>query len=92
MSGFRYFRPRSLTWWTGALAILSGVLEVYGVQTALGPLWQVIFQAGDPGTRIMLGLGFIGVGDKVERKLGGSLIGNPLQALGQERRDGGSKP
>lgn len=78
----RYFRPTSLTWWTGIASVLLGVGLALGLQDAAAgnPQAEVILQLvtqlitaatgsadASPATFILLGLGLIGLGDKVER-------------------------
>ena len=76
MMEFRYFRPKSLTWWAGALMILMGVAMLIwpeaGRLSSVGSVVGVLAGSGDssPAGLIGVGVGLIGLGDKVERKLG----------------------
>ncbi len=69
----RYIRPNSLTWWAGLLAMLTGLASV--ALPASGPLAElsrlVALMAGtgdaSPAGLIFLGLGLIGLRDRIER-------------------------
>ena len=69
----RYIRPNSLTWWAGCLAMLTGLISV-ALPTA-GPLGELsrlvalLAGTGDasPAGLIFLGLGLIGLRDRIER-------------------------
>ena len=69
----RYIRPNSLTWWAGCLAVLSGVASI--LLPATGPLADlsrlVALLAGSadasPAGLMFLGLGLIGLRDRLER-------------------------
>ncbi|MEO9781453.1 MAG: hypothetical protein ABJH07_00280 [Sedimentitalea sp.] len=69
----RYIRPNSLTWWAGCLAALTGVASV--MLPAIGPLAElsrlVALLAGSadasPAGLMFLGLGLIGLRDRIER-------------------------
>ena len=69
----RYFRPNSLTWWAGLLAMLTGVASVTLPATgALGELSRLVALlagTGDasPAGLFFLGLGLIGLRDRIER-------------------------
>lgn len=69
----RYFRPTSLTWWAGLLAMLTGIASVALPQTGtLGELAQLVALlagSGDasPAGLMFLGLGLIGLRDRIER-------------------------
>jgi hypothetical protein len=69
----RYVRPSSLTWWAGLAALLTGsaslVLPDHGELAALSRLVAELSGAGDaaPITLITLGLGLIGLRDRIER-------------------------
>jgi hypothetical protein len=71
----RYVLPTSLTWWAGLAAILIGLLALALPEHGqLGELAGVIAQligASDaaPATLITLGLGLIGLRDRLERGL-----------------------
>jgi drug/metabolite transporter (DMT)-like permease len=71
--GFRYFRPVSLTWWSGALMIIIGVLMILNPDSnKASAIAEVLaaFSGGDssPASLIFLGSGLIGLGDKFARK------------------------
>ncbi|GHE01049.1 hypothetical protein U879_13250 [Defluviimonas sp. 20V17] len=69
----RYFRPKSLTWWAGLLAMLTGIASL--VLPAAGPVGELarfitlLAGSGDasPAGLIFLGLGLIGLRDRIER-------------------------
>ncbi|PRX29969.1 hypothetical protein SAMN05216257_10912 [Meinhardsimonia xiamenensis] len=69
----RYIRPNSLTWWAGLFAMLTGVASV--ALPATGPLAELsrlvalLAGSGDasPAGLIFLGLGLIGLRDRLER-------------------------
>ncbi|MAU52227.1 MAG: hypothetical protein CMN17_07585 [Roseovarius sp.] len=83
----RYFRPNSLTWWAGLLAMLTGIASLALPST--GPLGElsrlVALLAGSgfggesphwgdscsaspsPAGLMFLGLGLIGLRDRIER-------------------------
>lgn len=69
----RYIRPNSLTWWAGLAALLTGaaslLLPEHGELAALSQLVADLAGAGDaaPMTLISLGLGLIGLRDRIER-------------------------
>ncbi|MBP7586438.1 MAG: hypothetical protein KBA72_00695 [Thermoanaerobaculia bacterium] len=71
----RYVLPTSLTWWAGLAAILIGLLALALPEHGpLGELAGVIAQligANDaaPATLITLGLGLIGLRDRLERAI-----------------------
>ena len=72
MPNFRYFRPSSITWWAGFAAIVLGVLELVAPSDAaseLGRLVTLLMGGVDasPAGLIVLGLGLIGIRDKIER-------------------------
>ncbi|SFC45337.1 hypothetical protein [Tropicimonas isoalkanivorans] len=73
----RYFLPKSLTWWSGILAVLTGVaagvLPEGETMSELAVLVSRLAGAGDasPATLIFVGMGLIGLRDKFERGLGG---------------------
>lgn len=74
----RYVIPTSLTWWAGLAAVLVGLagllLPEHGELAALGRLVAELTGAEDaaPATLITLGLGLIGLRDRLERGFGGS--------------------
>ena len=69
----RYIRPTSLTWWAGLLAMFTGFASVALPATgALGELSRLVALfagTGDasPAGLIFLGLGLIGLRDRIER-------------------------
>lgn len=68
----RYFQPKSLTWWAGVCAFLLGLLLLTGEFQQLDQIARVLavlLGGGDasPAGLILLGLGLIGVRDKLER-------------------------
>ncbi len=73
MRSVRYFRPNSVAWWSGVGLVVLGVAALampasYTV-TELGravALW-VGGSDSSPGTMIAVGVGIIGLRDKLER-------------------------
>jgi hypothetical protein len=69
----RYIRPTSLTWWSGLLATATGtgalVLHHDGALADLARPVAMLAGTGDaaPATLIVLGLGLIGLRDRIER-------------------------
>ena len=69
----RYIRPTSLTWWAGLLAFATGAaslaLPATGPLADLAPLITLLSGSGDasPAALIALGLGLIGLRDRIER-------------------------
>jgi hypothetical protein len=69
----RYIRPRSLTWWAGLMAIATGTanmaLPATGPLAELARLVTLLSGSGDasPAALIALGLGLIGLRDRLER-------------------------
>jgi hypothetical protein len=69
----RYIRPNSLTWWAGLFALLTGIATI--TLPATGPLGELarlvalLAGSGDasPAALIFLGLGLIGLRDRIER-------------------------
>ncbi|GAB4387771.1 hypothetical protein [Albidovulum sp.] len=69
----RYVRPKSLTWWAGVLSMLTGTASV--ALPATGPLAELarlvalLAGTGDasPSGLVFLGLGLIGLRDRIER-------------------------
>lgn len=71
----RYIRPRSLTWWSGLFALAVGLASLvvpssYQV-TQIGALLAILAGGGDasPAALIALGLGLIGLRDRLERAM-----------------------
>ncbi|UXU75555.1 MULTISPECIES: hypothetical protein [unclassified Paracoccus (in: a-proteobacteria)] len=69
----RYVRPNSLTWWAGMLAFATGAaslaLPATGLLSELSRLIALLAGSGDasPVGLIALGLGLIGLRDRLER-------------------------
>ncbi len=69
----RYIRPTSLTWWAGLLAFATGAaslaLPATGPLADLARLVAMLAGSGDasPAALIALGLGLIGLRDRLER-------------------------
>ena len=69
----RYVRPNSMTWWAGLLAMLTGIaslaLPATGPLADLARLVATLAGSGDasPAALIALGLGLIGLRDRIER-------------------------
>jgi len=69
----RYIRPRSLTWWAGLMAVATGTatmaLPETGPLADLARLVTLLSGSGDasPAALIALGLGLIGLRDRLER-------------------------
>jgi hypothetical protein len=69
----RYIRPTSLTWWSGVFALSVGVaLMVMPTTRPLGELARIIIilagsSDASPAALIALGLGLIGLRDRLER-------------------------
>lgn len=78
---FRYFRPRSLSWWSGIAALALGVLSATGwPQGAMSDAgasgaWTTLIAVtaallgsdATPASLILTGLAIIGIRDKLER-------------------------
>ena len=86
----RYVRPNSLTWWAGLLAMLTGIAAL--ALPATGPLAElarlVALLAGSadasPAGLMFLGLGLIGLRDRIERGFRGeTATGGPSRAKPQ---------
>lgn len=69
----RYIRPTSLAWWAGLLAVLTGIASValpqIGTMGELARLVALLAGSGDasPAGLMFLGLGLIGLRDRIER-------------------------
>lgn len=69
----RYIRLNSLTWWSGCLAVLTGVASILlpanGPFAELSRLVALLAGSGDasPAGLMFLGLGLIGLRDRIER-------------------------
>lgn len=72
-----YFRPRSLTWWSGVSAVATGVTSMAMpgsvAVTEFGRLLAMFAGSADasPAALIFLGTGLIGVRAKLERAYAG---------------------
>lgn len=69
---YRYFRPHSLTWWAGAVSILVGVMQLFGVGSWVNEIGYIIAilaggQDASPAASLVLGFGLIGIRDRLER-------------------------
>lgn len=68
-----YFRPSSLTWWSGVLAVATGVASMVMPEslavTEVGRLLAMFAGSADasPAALVFLGTGLIGVRAKLER-------------------------
>jgi len=69
----RYIRPKSLTWWAGLLAMFTGIASLVLPATVpvgeLSRLVALLAGSGDasPAGLVFLGLGLIGLRDRIER-------------------------
>ena len=69
----RYVRPNSFTWWAGLLAMFTGIaslaLPATGPFGELSRLVALLAGSGDasPAGLMFLGLGLIGLRDRIER-------------------------
>jgi len=70
----RYLRLKSLTWWSGFVAIILGgaamIRPEYGPSDDVRLLITTLLGGSDssPAGLILLGTGLIGIGDKIERE------------------------
>lgn len=63
----KYFKPRSLTWWTGFAAVFAGTVIAAGAEIpSLKPAANVLSAMTDvpPAVMISFGLGLIGLRGK----------------------------
>lgn len=72
MTGFRYFRPASLTWWSGIVAIGLGAVAAVNPGPALAEFSEVLAvllggEDASPAGLMLIGAGLVGIGDKVDR-------------------------
>lgn len=74
----KYIQPKSLTWWAGLFSLSIGIAalavpDIYQV-TQLGALVSILAGGGDasPAGLIALGLGLIGLRDRLERAMQGT--------------------
>lgn len=68
----KYLHPKSLTWWSGLVSLVLGGLMIYCTQcevAQLAELLSVLNGGSDasPVGMIVMGLGLIGLRDKLER-------------------------
>ena len=69
----RYIRPNSMTWWAGLLAMFTGfasiALPATGQLSEFARLVALLAGSGDasPAALMFLGLGLIGLRDRIER-------------------------
>lgn len=69
----RYFQPTSVTWWAGLASILLGVAQIGGLDNAQWGQVAIILSSlyggidASPANLIVLGIGLIGIRDKLER-------------------------
>lgn len=69
----KYVHPHSMTWWSGVCALAIGIAMAAGVQhdslSTVGQVLSALAGNGDasPASLIVLGLGLIGLRDKLER-------------------------
>jgi len=69
----RYVHPKSMTWWAGVASIATGAAKIAFATSVpfaeLGHLVSLLAGTGDSSSAalIYLGLGLIGVRDKMER-------------------------
>jgi hypothetical protein len=74
----RYVQPTSLTWWAGLLAVLTGIaslaLPATGSLGEVARLVSLLAGSGDasPAGLLFLGLGIIGLRDRIERGFRGN--------------------
>ncbi len=71
----RYIHPKSLTWWAGVLSVATGMgaiamPDAYAL-SQIGQLVGILAGGSDnsPAGLIALGLGLIGIRDKLERSM-----------------------
>ena len=69
---FRYFRPKSMTWWAGVLSITVGILMMAGAGSWANELGYLIAMlsggsSASPASMLGLGFGLIGIRDKLSR-------------------------
>lgn len=67
-----YFKPKSLTWWSGLVSILLGLFMMANQSYQLGEVAKVIVALlgggeASPSGMIILGSGLIGIRAKMER-------------------------
>ena len=69
----RYIQPKSLTWWAGIGSIATGVVGILipdsYAANEIGRVFQMISGGMDssPAALIFMGLGLIGIRDRLER-------------------------
>ena len=72
-----YFKPKSVTWWSGVIAIGIGLAQTFGLtHPAWGEFGQVIAMLSgsdaSPASLMVLGAGLIGIRAKLGRAPGGA--------------------
>jgi hypothetical protein len=71
----KYFRPTSLTWWSGVASVAVGVASMVMpgsfALTEVGSFIAMLSGGGDasPAALIFLGTGLIGIRDRMERAM-----------------------
>lgn len=76
MTGVRYIRPRSLTWWAGVAMIAVGIAGIILPDSDAAREVAVALHmltgegASSPGMMIGSGLGLIGLRDAIQRAVG----------------------
>lgn len=63
----KYFKPRSVTWWTGSVAVMAGTVVALGSEVEpLQPAANVLIAMTEvsPAVMISFGLGLIGLRGK----------------------------
>jgi hypothetical protein len=68
----KYIHPKSLTWWAGVVSVLLGLVMISSDASEWRELARVISiltgsQDASPASIIVVGLGLIGIRDKLER-------------------------
>ena len=66
----RYFHPKSVTWWSGVVSIAAGVVTIISPEQAVIAELVAAFTgaaSASPAMLISLGMGLIGIRDKMER-------------------------
>ena len=75
MTGIRYFRPKSLTWWTGLAMIAVGIASLALPDSEVASELAIAIRAltgegaSSPGMLIGSGLGLIGIRDAIQRAM-----------------------
>ena len=72
----KYVRPKSLTWWSGVACSATGVANMVMPHSYAGTEFSRLLAmfAGSadasPAALVFIGLGLIGIRDKIERSMG----------------------